>query len=132
MMIKDEFPDWQAQQRHVTHYLSLDPTPTLSTCRHGRQRLFPEDPDRCTQCTAAEQSVVTFEVWSEGYSVTGGHGTAYLIGTVAASTFPEACAKATSQARAAGKDYGEFNPDRLTVWGCRLFPTEIEARKSFG
>lgn len=74
--------------------------------------------------------MATFEVWSEGYAVTGGSGPAQLIGTVEAPTFTEAC-----QAVMADKDerlWGRFDPERLTVWGCRLFATEAEARKSFG
>lgn len=73
-----------------------------------------------------------FEVWSEGYAVTGGSGQAQLIGEVEAETFAEACQKATDRAKAEGKDYGTFDPERLTLWGCRLFDNEADARRAYG
>lgn len=74
--------------------------------------------------------MTTFEVWAEGYAVTGEHGPAQLIGTAEAPTFAEAC-----QAVMADKEerlWGRFDPERLTLWGCRLFRTATEARRSFG
>ena len=70
-----------------------------------------------------------FEIWSEGYRATGDYGTATYHGTVTARTFRDAV-----------KKYAESNPRfkkdlslrGLTLWGCKLFDNESDARKSFG
>jgi len=67
-------------------------------------------------------------VWREGYQCTGEHEQAHLMGVIAkevAPTFEDAC-------RMAGSNASQFDPERLTVWGCRLFDNEEAARKSFG
>jgi hypothetical protein len=69
-----------------------------------------------------------FEIWVEGYAVTGNREKASLLGKEIAETWDEAvCA------------YMNKNPDRIrkdfrgyTNWGCRLFDNETDARKSFG
>ena len=66
-----------------------------------------------------------YEVWCEGYLATGESGTASLIGKVKAKSFYEACVELCSK-----NEY--FNKERLTIWGCNLYPTEKEARKHFG
>ncbi len=75
-----------------------------------------------------------FEIWEEGYLATGMGGTpsrAHKIGEVSAETFQQACNTLCSPAWWQSK-HGNYNPDRLTVWGCRLFDNETDARKSFG
>jgi len=68
----------------------------------------------------------TWEVWVEGYSATGDSAPARrLAESIEAETFADACELLL------GKD-GLFDAERLTYWGCKLFPTELEARKSFG
>lgn len=68
-----------------------------------------------------------WEIWSEGYRSGDGEGLASLIGTGRGRTF-----------KAAVLDYyrrnptPHFNPDTLTDWCCRLFPTKDEASCSFG
>jgi hypothetical protein len=66
-----------------------------------------------------------WEIWSEGYSATGEHSLAVFHGTVNAGTFREACDIAFG---------GEtiYNSKSLTLWGCRLFDNEQNARESFG
>jgi len=65
-----------------------------------------------------------YQIWVEGFIATGENGRAHLAGTYEAEEFSEACAMA-----AKGRNWGDlFNPERLTYWGCRLFPTEHEAR----
>lgn len=86
-----------------------------------------------------------FEVWAEGWSATGNpDNPARLVGKVEALTFREACYVAMCSEYLSGvaerrKDGQYYNPDRfdydfkdLRIWGCRLFPSEAEARKSFG
>jgi hypothetical protein len=57
--------------------------------------------------------------------VTGNEATAHKIGEIEAENFFEACAKLN-------QGDSNFDSVRLTVWGCRLFDNEAEARKSFG
>lgn len=69
-----------------------------------------------------------WQIWSEGYSVTGNEGGAQLLGEVEAQTFPGACAIWANSC----SDPSLFNPGRLTYWGCRLFDNEADARERFG
>ena len=71
-----------------------------------------------------------FEVWVEGFNIMGEKGEAQRIGIFSGKTFREACLAAWGAGKFNG--YGEFDEKRLTVWGCRLFETEAEARRSFG
>lgn len=71
----------------------------------------------------------TFEIWMEGYSVTGGHGTHSFLGTSKGNTFREAVINFINK-HPEHKDL--FDEKYLTIWACRLFPTEKEAAKSFG
>jgi hypothetical protein len=66
-----------------------------------------------------------FQVWSEGYRATGDYGVAISHGQVEAENFRAAC----DQIFGSNLNY---NSERLTYWGCRLFDSELEARKSFG
>lgn len=68
-----------------------------------------------------------FEIWQEGYQCSGNASPAHLIGSARGATFHKAC-----------ENYFEKHPDPLynaganTVWGCRLFDNEQDARSSFG
>ena len=69
-----------------------------------------------------------FEIWVEGYAVTGNSAGASLLGKYEAETWNEAV-----------KSYMKDNPGRIDVrgdgytdWGCRLFDNEADARKAFG
>ena len=66
-----------------------------------------------------------FQVWCEGYASTGQYGRAEYIGCVHATDFKDACIKLCS-------NYSNFNPNTLSIWGCKLFDNEIDARRSFG
>jgi hypothetical protein len=66
-----------------------------------------------------------YEVWSEGYRITGNDGTATLEGRIEADNFHDACVKLLGERLDKGRD-------ELSVWGCRLFDNETEARVSFG
>jgi hypothetical protein len=66
-----------------------------------------------------------YEVWCEGYSCTGESAPAYKAGEVKAASFAEACQK-LFHGRA------DFNPKELTLWACRLYDNEKDARKLFG
>jgi hypothetical protein len=93
----------------------------------------------------------TWEIWSEGYAATGERSDASLEGTVWAETFDEACIQLLGDKLDREKD-GSFRRGSLrtlmqpgiarteailkggnySIWCCQLFPTEQEARKSFG
>ena len=66
-----------------------------------------------------------FEIWSEGYAITGGRGKALFHGKIKATSFKEACDILFD-------DDKFYNPENLTYWGCKLFDNETDARKSFG
>lgn len=70
----------------------------------------------------------TYEVWMEGWLATGGGSSASLLGSYQASSFLEACIQASD----AHPGLGPFNETKLSIWGCRLFETEAEARRAFG
>ena len=67
----------------------------------------------------------TIQVWSEGYRATGDQADAMLHGTIIAKNFQEAC-------NILFKDNDTYDSQALTLWGCRLYNNEREARKSFG
>lgn len=70
-----------------------------------------------------------YSIWVEGYSITGSSAPAGFVADVEATSFREACIKFfTPDTR---KHWGEFNPEKLTVWGCRLFNKPEGARKRF-
>lgn len=71
-----------------------------------------------------------YDIWVEGYAASGDRGVAQRVCTVEADTFSDACIKANKSGKFQG--FGTFDPERLTIWGCHLYPTKAEAKKSFG
>ncbi len=78
-----------------------------------------------------------YEVWTEGYSVTGNTGRATYMGETIADTFVAAFHIVINE----GLDVYDPNIDKYivnlkgrvpTVWACRCFNNEGDARKSFG
>lgn len=75
-----------------------------------------------------------FQVWSEGYLATGMEGIpekARMLAEVEADTFQAACDALCSDPEWQ-RLHGNYDPERCTVWGCRLFGNEADARKAFG
>lgn len=70
-----------------------------------------------------------WEVWTEGYAATGERGYAVLHGTYQAHTFKEAVEQWLDEDIRRWKDY---NPERMTFWGCKLYNNEKDARAFFG
>lgn len=64
-----------------------------------------------------------FEIWSEGYVVTGNSAGAHFHGTAEGATFREAC-----DVLLGGDPYYRSG----TYYGCRLFDNEADARREFG
>lgn len=71
-----------------------------------------------------------FEIWSEGFAVTGQSGEAMLMGRAKGESFEDACADHFDPNDPNDSKY--YDPKRNTYWGCRLFDNEADARKSFG
>lgn len=65
-----------------------------------------------------------WEIWTQGYAVTGNIAGASYHGKAVALTFREACIAVLGDELDDG--------DRLSVWGCRCFDNETDARKTFG
>lgn len=91
-----------------------------------------------------------FEVWSEGYAATGEHGEATFGGKFMANDFDGAVEKYLKQKQetdfpdvmkyySKNERFAERNNEGImpkiivhSIWGCRLFDNETDARKSFG
>lgn len=79
-----------------------------------------------------------YNIWTEGYLATGMEGipaTAQLLATdVEGKDFIDAVEKWYKSQPNADSRYGNLSIDNgiPRIWGCRLFPDEKDARKSFG
>jgi len=69
-----------------------------------------------------------YQVWMEEFVVMEGHVTAEYLGEYEADSFLDACQKAADD----HPGYGNYNAKQNSIWGCRLFDNEIDARKDFG
>lgn len=72
-----------------------------------------------------------YDIWRDGYCVTGQQGKAAYIGWGDGSNFQEACQNWAQKFPDKAKSLS-FNKECTAAWGCRLFPSEAEARKNFG
>jgi hypothetical protein len=66
-----------------------------------------------------------YSVWSEGFIVTGNRSDATYHGTINAPSFRVACDHLFH-------DDITYDPHRLTLWACKLFDNEDDARKAYG
>jgi hypothetical protein len=71
--------------------------------------------------------MVKFQIWSEGFMVNGGGGTAVFWGEAEGDTFLEAC-----NTFFAGDEFYSVSDGRPFRWACKLFDNEADARKNFG
>ena len=73
----------------------------------------------------------TYEVWTEGYVVTGGSSGAVFHGAWKGVDFKDAV---KNYAESVEDPYARstIDLDRMTFWGCKFFDNEADARKSFG
>lgn len=72
-----------------------------------------------------------FEVWSEGYQATGDSGDATFHGRFKGRDFREAVA-AYRDSLTDPHSIKCVDLDRMTLWVCRFFDNEVDARKAFG
>ena len=70
-----------------------------------------------------------WDIWCEGFKTTGQEQGAKFMGVACGHTFKEACNRWYDINPLYAKYY---DPDRNADWGCYLYPTEAEARESFG
>jgi hypothetical protein len=71
---------------------------------------------------------VLWDIWAEGFMFSlDERAQASLVGKAEGATFRDACINWYKE-----HPTTNFNPETLSDWGCRLFPTEAEARRSFG
>ena len=73
-----------------------------------------------------------FQIWIEGFAATGDRGYAQKVGTGIGETFKDAVLDWASKQRHLERDWGRLDEERLSLWGCRLFDNEVDARRSFG
>lgn len=66
-----------------------------------------------------------YDIWMEGFEVTGMYAPASFVGTIEANSFKEACQKVFNGNPNYNSKYNSF-------WGCNLYDNESDARKSFG
>jgi hypothetical protein len=71
----------------------------------------------------------TFEIWSEGYAATGQSAGAMYHGTARGETFKDAC---MSFAMSNPEFMSYFDKPSLAYWGCKLYPNQSDASRSFG
>lgn len=76
----------------------------------------------------APETEAIWDIWMEGYSATGQSAPARCVGTFRAVSFQKACETWAQTSESPSL----FNADALTYWGCRLYPSEAEARSTFG
>lgn len=81
----------------------------------------------------------TWEIWAEGYAATGESGTANLMATIQADNFDEAVELMLQKKERTDwptirqwYDYRPDRPQKHTIWACRLFDNETDARQTFG
>lgn len=73
--------------------------------------------------------MVFFDIWCEGFAVTGESGQATLLGCEKGIDLKDACKNLASK----DEEFARyFNEDNMTYWGCRIYDNELDARKSFG
>lgn len=69
-----------------------------------------------------------YSIWMERFHAMEEHGFAAFLGDYEADSFPAACKLAAE----VHPGYGKYDSKYNTIWGCRLFDNETDARKSFG
>ena len=70
-----------------------------------------------------------YQLWMEGYMITGGRSDASFIGTSKGENFADAVVNYYNNHP---EKASSFNKENLTYWGCQIYPSEREARETFG
>lgn len=72
-----------------------------------------------------------YEIWIEGHRASGDYSHAQKITETYAENFQSACDKICKDPKIQNR-FGTYDSSSLTLWGCKLYPTEEKARKHFG
>lgn len=72
-----------------------------------------------------------YEIWLEGYSVTGQDAKAEFLGIFSGENFKEAVQNACN-AKKMNDEYLNMNTDPPSYYACRFFDNEKDAREGFG
>ena len=95
-----------------------------------------EDFDQVMQVLNEQRGTVLkqkeYEIWQEGYVATGESQQAYLRGKATGYSFLDAVDNYISSQSSDVKDCFNADLDVATIWGCRLFDNEADARKFNG
>lgn len=70
-----------------------------------------------------------FEIWREGFVITGDSSTAQILGIEEGVNFHEACKTFFGKKRG---HHNLYDAEHNTYWKCKLFDIESDARMSFG
>jgi hypothetical protein len=85
-----------------------------------------------------------YDIWMEGYAATGESSKASYLGKSKGRNFQDACMRYALKSELEHRqkmdnenqyfDTGrwDYDPRRNSIWACRLYETEDEARESFG
>lgn len=90
---------------------------------------MPFDPHKSMSQWEGRNLPEIFDVWLEGFAVTGQQGQAQYLGRFAGADFKEACQHAV---QVLGMDEQSYDSERNTYWGCRFFDNARDARAMFG
>ena len=78
----------------------------------------------------------TFQIWSEGFAATGESEKAHFYGYSQGETFNQACLDfRDSNGAKLGLDLnkdGALREEYPSIWACRLYDNESDARKNYG
>ena len=77
-----------------------------------------------------ENDMKLFEIWMEGFAITGQRAVAQKLGEAYGATFEDAIKNYMSK----NLDHGIQHDDNrgYHIWACKLYDNEKDARKSFG
>jgi hypothetical protein len=73
-----------------------------------------------------------WQVWMEGYCVSGNEDTARYLGTYNAATFKEAVLLAVICHDMTDDLVIDYHDNSCCWWGCKFYDNEVGARKKFG
>ena len=71
-----------------------------------------------------------YDIWMEGYHSAGSGAPAKFLGSFDGLSFDHAVLKYINTNKKGFEQL--FNEEKLTIWGCKLFDNEKDARRSFG
>lgn len=80
--------------------------------------------------TEKSEDYKEWEVWTEGFMVTGNTEVAQFHGKFKGRNFREAVLQYKNSVSKETQSFIDL--DRMSYWGCRFFDNERDARKSFG